>query len=74
MNDPALFTRAEFIKSCLDEKDFPKLYAKRDTFYPEIAIIGRSNAGKSSLINHLTQKKDLVHVSSTPGKTQTINF
>ncbi|MBS0628274.1 MAG: YihA family ribosome biogenesis GTP-binding protein, partial [Verrucomicrobia bacterium] len=38
------------------------------------AIIGRSNAGKSSLINHLTQKKNLVYVSSTPGKTQLINF
>ena len=72
--DSAFFTRASFLRSCLEEKDFPKLYVKRDTFYPEVAIIGRSNSGKSSLINHLTQKKDLVHVSSTPGKTQTINF
>lgn len=69
-----LFSNATFIKSCLDEKEFPALYIKRDTFYPEVAVIGRSNAGKSSLINHLTQKKNLVHVSSTPGKTQTINF
>ena len=73
-HDPTFFTRTEFIKSCLEEKDFPKLYIKRDTFYPEIAFIGRSNAGKSSLINHLTQKKNLVYISSTPGKTQTINF
>lgn len=71
---PIVFSNATFLKSCLEEKEFPKLYAQRNTFYPEIAIIGRSNAGKSSLINHLTQKKDLVHVSSSPGKTQTINF
>src|SRR3989339_1109134 len=74
-NPPSIvFSEAKFLKACLEEKEFPKLYIKRDTFYPEVAIIGRSNAGKSSLINHLTQKKDLVHVSSTPGKTQTINF
>jgi len=74
-NPPSIvFSEAKFLKACLEEKEFPKLYIRRDTFYPEVAIIGRSNAGKSSLINHLTQKKDLVHVSSTPGKTQTINF
>lgn len=69
-----IFSSAEFLKSCLEEKEFPRLYIQRNTFYPEIAVIGRSNVGKSSLLNHLTQKKDLVHVSSTPGKTQTINF
>ncbi len=68
------FSHAEFIKSCVEEKDFPDFYLKRNTFYPEVAIIGRSNSGKSSLINHLTQKKKLVYVSSTPGKTQLINF
>lgn len=41
---------------------------------PEYAFIGRSNVGKSSLINMLTGKKGLAHVSNTPGKTQTINF
>lgn len=75
MTLPSLnFSNAEFIKSCVEEKDFPSLYLQRDTFYPEVAIIGRSNSGKSSLINHLTQKKKLVYVSSTPGKTQLINF
>lgn len=72
--DQISFSQAQYLKSCLDEKEFPSIYCKRDTFCPEIAMIGRSNAGKSSLINHLTQKKDLVHVSSTPGKTQMINF
>lgn len=41
---------------------------------PEWAFIGRSNVGKSSLINMLVQRKSLVKVSGTPGKTQTINY
>lgn len=41
---------------------------------PEWAFIGRSNVGKSSLINMLVQRKNLVKVSGTPGKTQTINY
>jgi GTP-binding protein len=40
---------------------------------PEVAFIGRSNVGKSSLINMLSNKKDLAKISSTPGKTQLIN-
>ena len=40
---------------------------------PEIAFIGRSNVGKSSLINMLAHKRELAKVSSTPGKTQLIN-
>ncbi len=59
---------AIFIKSCTDEKDFPK----ENT--PEIAFVGRSNVGKSSLINSLVLRRDLVKTSSTPGKTQVINF
>ncbi len=41
---------------------------------PEYAFIGRSNVGKSSLINMLCGRKDLAHVSNTPGKTQLINY
>jgi GTP-binding protein len=41
---------------------------------PQIAFIGRSNVGKSSLVNALLDRKDLVKVSSTPGKTKEINF
>lgn len=41
---------------------------------PEFAFIGRSNVGKSSLINMLTQRKDLARISNTPGKTQHLNY
>ena len=41
---------------------------------PEFAFIGRSNVGKSSLINYLCNRKALSKVSVTPGKTQTVNF
>jgi GTP-binding protein len=44
------------------------------THLPEIAFVGRSNVGKSSLINTLTNIKNLAKTSSTPGKTQMINF
>ena len=42
--------------------------------YPEIAFAGRSNVGKSSLINRLIQRKNLVKTSARPGKTQSLNF
>ena len=42
--------------------------------YPEIAFAGRSNVGKSSLINRLVQRKNLVKTSARPGKTQSLNF
>ncbi|MCR5747658.1 MAG: ribosome biogenesis GTP-binding protein YihA/YsxC [Lachnospiraceae bacterium] len=45
-----------------------------DTNLPEIAFAGRSNVGKSSLINALIQRKAFARTSSTPGKTQTMNF
>ena len=41
---------------------------------PQIAFVGKSNVGKSSLINSLINKKSLAHTSNTPGKTRTINF
>ena len=59
---------AEFIKSAVDPAHYPK------EGIPEIAFAGRSNVGKSSLINSLLNRKNLVKTSSTPGKTQLINF
>lgn len=58
----------EFIGSYPNEQTCPK------TGKPEFAFIGRSNVGKSSLINMLTNRKNLARVSNTPGKTQLINF
>lgn len=58
----------EFIKSAVDITNYPK------ADLPEIAFAGRSNVGKSSLINSLLNRKNLVKVSSTPGKTRLINF
>jgi GTP-binding protein len=58
---------ATFIKSSPQETDCP------DPDLPEYAFIGRSNVGKSSLINLLTGRKKLAKTSSTPGKTQLIN-
>lgn len=45
-----------------------------DNQVPEIAFAGKSNVGKSSLINALMNRKSLARTSSSPGKTQTINF
>jgi GTP-binding protein len=59
---------AEFIKSCRAAEQFP---ADR---LDEIAFVGRSNVGKSSLINSLLNRKALAKVSKTPGKTQAVNF
>jgi len=59
---------AEFITSSAQPARFPS------DRLPEIAFLGRSNVGKSSLINALTGRKGLAFTSNTPGRTQTINF
>ena len=60
--------KAEFIRSCAAQEQFPTGTT------PEIAFVGRSNVGKSSLINSLLQRKGLAKVSRTPGKTRTVNL
>ena len=57
-----------FLKSCTKKTQFP-IYT-----HPEIAFIGRSNVGKSSLINMIFEQKSLVKTGSRPGVTQTVNF
>ena len=59
---------AEFIKGAIDSKQFPQIGI------PEFAFFGRSNAGKSSLINMLLNRKNLVKTGSKPGMTREINF
>ena len=61
-------TSTEFIKSAFKETDWPQ------DARPEIAFLGRSNVGKSSLINSLLGVRDLARTSNTPGRTQALNF
>ncbi len=62
------YIEAELLKTAVAAQQYP------DTLVPEIAFVGRSNVGKSSLINCLTNRSKLARTSSTPGKTATINF
>jgi len=60
--------KVQFIKSAthIEQKPSPSL--------PEVAVVGRSNVGKSSLINTLFNRKNLAKISSTPGKTRLLNY
>lgn len=69
-----LFHKAKFVTTAIQPKDYPVLKNPSGHLLPEIAVAGRSNVGKSSLLNHLFQQKGLVKTSSAPGKTQMINF
>lgn len=59
---------SEYIISAVGKKQYP------EEGLPEIALAGRSNVGKSSLINKVINRKNLARTSSKPGKTQTLNF
>src|SRR5210317_2076591 len=69
-NSRLLFARSsKFIISVASNSGYPSSHNKR-----EIAFAGRSNVGKSSLINSITEVTGLARVSNTPGRTQMINF
>jgi GTP-binding protein len=59
---------ASFLTTAVEEAGWPAADV------PEIAFVGRSNVGKSSMINALTGRRKLVRVSNTPGRTRTLNF
>ncbi len=63
-----IIKNAEFIISAVSPKQYP------EDNLPQIALAGRSNVGKSSLINKFINRKNLARTSSKPGKTQTLNF
>ena len=68
MKDRVIITQGQYVASAVKKDQYP------EADLPEIVFIGRSNVGKSSLINSLTRVNNLARVSSQPGKTQTINF
>jgi GTP-binding protein len=63
-----IIKKSEIEITAVEPGGYPK------TGFPEVALAGRSNVGKSSLINTLTNRKALARISSTHGKTRTINF
>jgi len=63
-----LTTPAEFVLSAPSPEQFP------EPAMPEVAFLGRSNVGKSTLLNKLTGQNKLAFASSTPGRTQSVNF
>ena len=63
-----MFEKQEFIKSVYNVREVPKFRL------PEVILCGRSNVGKSSFINSLFNRKNLAKISSTPGKTRSINY
>lgn len=65
---PMKITSAEFVRSAFDRRHWI------DDGRPEIAFLGRSNVGKSSLLNSLLNRKALARTSNTPGRTQSINY
>ena len=68
MSEKSMLLKINFEKSCPSEKFFPPDEGV------ELAICGRSNSGKSSILNTLANQKKLAKTSNTPGRTQSINF
>jgi GTP-binding protein len=65
---PMIIKSADFVKSAVNPEHYPP------PEWPEVAFAGRSNVGKSSVINTLLERRRLAKTSTTPGRTQLINF
>ncbi len=72
--DKVHFTEGKFVAAAFELDQLPSLVMENGQPMPEIAIVGRSNVGKSSLINSLFKGQKLAKTSATPGKTQSLNF
>jgi len=67
-NDCMILRSVEFVTSAVTASQYPV------TGFPEVAFVGRSNVGKSSLLNKLVNRRHMARTSASPGKTQLINF
>lgn len=74
MHKKSFFSNAHFLTAAACVSDFPIVNNSKKKPFKEVAIVGKSNVGKSSLINYLLNNYTVAKTSSKPGKTQTINF
>ena len=65
---PLNIKKSNFVKSAIKPSQYP------DDIFPEFFFAGKSNAGKSSMLNRICNRKKLARTSKTPGRTQLINF
>jgi len=68
------YREVEFVKSAYMKDSWPTIRNERNQSLPEVAVAGRANAGKSSLLNDLWQKPDLAKASNFPGQTRSLDF
>ena len=73
-NSMATYKKNNFFDNCSFVKGVANIEGLEFSDIPEIAFLGRSNVGKSSLLNAITKKSKLAHTSKTPGRTQELNF
>ena len=70
----ATYKKNNFFKNCTFVKGVANIDGLEISNLPEVAFLGRSNVGKSSLLNAVTKRSKLAHTSKTPGRTQELNF
>ena len=73
-NSMTTHKKNNFFDNCSFVKGVANIEGLEFSDIPEIAFLGRSNVGKSSLLNAITKKSKLAHTSKTPGRTQELNF